>query len=186
MRPRSVALETKRLVLLPLSLDDAGQVQALFPHVDVVRYLAAVVPWPYPADGALSYIRDSVLPAMERGEAWHWSIRRRDDAARLIGCISLMSGGETNRGFWLGSAWQRQGFMTEAVDAVTDFWFDVLGFETLRTYKAIDNLGSRRISEKHGMRIVETGERDYVGGRFPSEVWEISAAEWRSRRSRRG
>ncbi len=186
MRPRAVALETKRLMLVPLSLDDAGQVQALFAHADVVRYLATVVPWPYPADGALSYIRDTVLPAMERGEQWHWSIRRRDDPACLIGCIGLTSGGETNRGFWLGLAWQRQGFMTEAVDAVTDFWFDVLGFEMLRAYKAIDNRGSRRISERSGMRIVQTGERDYVGGRFPTEMWEISAQEWRTHRSRRG
>jgi hypothetical protein len=26
-------------------------------------------------------------------------------------------------------------------------------------------------------------ERDYVGGRFPSELWEITAEEWRARRS---
>jgi [ribosomal protein S5]-alanine N-acetyltransferase len=186
MRPRAITLETQRLLLAPLTLDDAEDVQALFPRAEIVHYMATAIPWPYPPDGALTYIRDTALPAMARGEQWHWSIRLRKDPARLIGCAGLVANGESNRGFWLGAAWQRQGFMTEAVDAITDFWFEVLGFERLRAYKAIDNIGSRRISEKSGMRVVETGEREYVGGRFPSEMWEITAAEWRTRRSRRG
>jgi len=29
---------------------------------------------------------------------------------------------------------------------------------------------------------VATGERDYVSGRMPVDVWEITADEWRRRR----
>jgi [ribosomal protein S5]-alanine N-acetyltransferase len=185
-RPHSVPpLYTRRLVLAPLAIEDAEQIQALFPHAEMVRYMT-VVPWPYPPDGALTYIRDAALPAMARGEEWQWSIRLRDDPARLIGCAGLRANSESNRGFWIGKAWQRQGFMTEAVDAITDFWFDVLGFERLRAYKAIENVGSRRISEKNGMRVVGSGEHEFAGGRFPSEMWEITAREWRTRRSLRG
>jgi [ribosomal protein S5]-alanine N-acetyltransferase len=46
-------LETRRLLLRPLALEDAEQIQRIFPHWDVVRYLADRVPWPYPDDGAL-------------------------------------------------------------------------------------------------------------------------------------
>jgi ribosomal-protein-alanine N-acetyltransferase len=53
----------------------------------------------------------------------------------------------------------------------------------LRAPKAIANEGSRRISEKQGMRIVSTGESDYVCGRLPSEIWGITAEEWRARKS---
>jgi RimJ/RimL family protein N-acetyltransferase len=45
-------LYTERLILRPLQLADADAVQQLFPHCDVVRYLNAAVPWPYPEDGA--------------------------------------------------------------------------------------------------------------------------------------
>ena len=45
-------LETRRLILRPLQLEDAEQVQALFPQWEIVRYLTARVPWPYPEDGA--------------------------------------------------------------------------------------------------------------------------------------
>jgi RimJ/RimL family protein N-acetyltransferase len=70
--------------------------------------------------------------------------------------------------------------MTEAVIAANDYWFDVLGFEVLRTGKAVANGGSRRISEKTGMRVIGTGESGYVSGRWPSETWEITAEEWRA------
>jgi [ribosomal protein S5]-alanine N-acetyltransferase len=74
--------------------------------------------------------------------------------------------------------------MTEACEAVTDYWFDVLRFPVLRAPKAIANEASRRISAKQGMRVISTEDRDYVSGRLPSEIWEITAEEWRARRSR--
>jgi [ribosomal protein S5]-alanine N-acetyltransferase len=70
--------------------------------------------------------------------------------------------------------------MTEAVAAVNDYWFDVLGFKVLRAPKAIANIASRRISEKTGMHVIATLERDYVSGRLPTEIWEITAEEWRN------
>ncbi len=72
--------------------------------------------------------------------------------------------------------------MPEARQAVTDFWFDTLNFPVLRAPKAVANVASRRISEKQGMRLIATEDRDYVSGRFPSEIWEITAQEWRARK----
>lgn len=174
-------LETPRLVLPPLELADAAQTQLLFPHWDIVRFLASHIPWPYPDDGALTHYRDRALPAMERGDEWHWSLRLKSDPAHLIGGISLLKGENNNRGFWIGLPWQRQGLMTEAVAVVTACWFDQLGFPVLRAPKAVANTASRRISQKSGMRVVAVEERDYVGGRFPTEIWEITAEEWRLR-----
>jgi hypothetical protein len=39
-----IQLETKRLVLRPLQLDDAEQTDRLFPQWDIVKYLNAGVP----------------------------------------------------------------------------------------------------------------------------------------------
>ena len=170
-------LETPRLLLRPLELADAEQTQILFPHWEVVKHLNAVVPWPYPPDGARQFYEHVELPAMARGEHWTWSLRLKTDPDQLIGSISLMLGDE-NRGFWLGLPWHGQGLMTEASDAVTDFWFKVLEFKVLRVPKAIANVASRRVSEKQGMRVIAAVERDYVSGRLPAEVWEITAEEW--------
>jgi ribosomal-protein-alanine N-acetyltransferase len=170
---------TKRLWLRPLELADAAQIQILFPHWELVKFLAGRVPLPYPADGALTYCRDIALPAVERGEEWHWTLRLRSDPSRVIGAISLMKAENHNRGFWLGLPWQGQRLMTEACDAVTGYWFDILKFPVLRVPKAIANEASRRISLKQGMRIVAMEERNFASGRLPAEIWEITAEEWR-------
>jgi ribosomal-protein-alanine N-acetyltransferase len=177
-----VGLETRRLELRPLELSDAGQAQRLFPEWEIVKFLNNRVPWPYPDEGVLTYYRDDALPAVERGEEWHWSLRLKSEPGQLIGCISLYRTENNNRGFWLGLPWQCQGLMTEAADAVTDYWFNELGFSVMRAPKAVVNIASRRISEKNGMRVVAVEERDYVSGRFLTEVWEITAQEWRARR----
>jgi RimJ/RimL family protein N-acetyltransferase len=62
-------LYTERLILRPLELSDAEAIQQQFPHWEVVRYLNALVPWPYPADGALTYLRDIALPALPRAKS---------------------------------------------------------------------------------------------------------------------
>jgi len=105
------------------------------------------------------------------------------DLRTNIGVISLHRDEWDNRGYWLGLPWHRQGLMTEAVVAVNDYWFDVLGFTVLRAPKAVANVASRRISEKTGMRLIATVERDYVSGRLPAEIWEITAEEWRAKRT---
>jgi RimJ/RimL family protein N-acetyltransferase len=176
------ALETPRLLLRPLELADADEIQTLFPQWEIVRFLNNRVPWPYPPDGAYTFHRDVTLPAMERGVQWHWTLRRKSDPRKLIGSIGLMTDQQDHRGFWLGLPWHGQGLMSEACDAATDFWFDELKFQVLRTTKAIANTASRRISEKQGMRVVAKIERDYVSGRHPSETWEITTEEWHAYR----
>jgi RimJ/RimL family protein N-acetyltransferase len=175
-------LETARLVLRPLELADANEVQRLFPYWEVVRYLANQVSWPFPSDGVYTYYRDTALPAMASGNAWHWTLRLKSVLDQVIGSIALMRSEDTNRGFWLGLPWQGQGLMSEAAEVVTDYWFNTLGFSLIRVPKAIVNTASRRISEKQGMRIVAVEERDYVSGRFPTEIWEITADEWNARK----
>lgn len=54
-------LETERLILRPLSSEDAVQIQHVFPRWEIVRYLVASVPWPYPDNAAQNYV-----------DNWHW------------------------------------------------------------------------------------------------------------------
>jgi [ribosomal protein S5]-alanine N-acetyltransferase len=172
--------ETERLVLRPRGRADAPQIQKRFPHWKVVRYLIHRVPWPYPADEAMRYIRDVALPAIAKEDQWTWTLRLKSKPAQIIGAVDLRRGDEHNRGFWIGLSWQGKGLMSEACVWVNDYWFDTLGFRLMRVAKAAGNTASRRISEKQGMRLVGIGERDYVCGRLPTEVWEITADEWKA------
>ena len=175
------ALATARLELRPATLADAPAIQAAFPHWDVVRYLSAAVPWPYPEDGALSFLRDKAIPDMEAGISRSWTIRLRRHPEQLIGAIGLYDEPNNNRGFWLVPEARGQGYASEASEAVTRFWFEVLGRPMLRIPKAVANAASRRISERQGMRVIAIEDRDYVSGRLPTDVWELTAEEWRLR-----
>jgi [ribosomal protein S5]-alanine N-acetyltransferase len=178
-------LETPRLVLRSMEFGDLPQVQTVFPQWEIVKYLNARVPWPYPADGAEFFFREMALPARERGEEWLWTIRLKKEPETIIGAITLAKSEHENRGFWLDPGFRGRGYMIEACDAVTDFWFEVLKFPVLRAPKAVANEASRRISVNQGMRVIERMERDYVCGRLPSEIWEITAEEWRARKRRK-
>ncbi|MFL1501787.1 GNAT family N-acetyltransferase [Pseudomonas sp. O64] len=171
-------LFTERLILHPLTLDDVEAVQQQFAHWEVVRYLSDEVPWPFPADGARSFLEQVALPAMARGEHWHWSIRLKSAPEQLIGNICLMDEQDDNRAFWLGPQWQGQGLMTEASAAVTEYWFAVLKRPLMRVPKAAPNQGSRRISERAGMRLIRTQTGQFVAGSFPRDIWEMTREEW--------
>jgi [ribosomal protein S5]-alanine N-acetyltransferase len=91
-------LKTQRLTLRPLQLSDAEQMQEIFPQWEIVKFLSAKVSWPYPAGRAFENYRDRVLPAIDRGEEWHWTLRLHQSPARHIGVISLYKDEWNNRG----------------------------------------------------------------------------------------
>ena len=176
-------LHTTRLILRPLELADAAAAQALFPHWEIVRYLASPpIPWPFPPDGALTYCRDVAIPRMQRGAEWSWTLRLRESPDQMIGAISLHDIETNNRGFWLGLPWHGQGLMTEACIAANDYWFGVLGRPVLRTRRAVENTASRRIAEKTGMRLIGADMKTFVCGPLLSEIWEVTREEWQARR----
>jgi len=171
-------LETERLLLNPLASEDARQIQRIFPRWEIVRYLVASVPWPYPDNGAQHYVDNVALPASLAGKGWFWTLRRKAEPQEAIGVICLMDTPDNNRGFWLVPEYQGQGYMTEACRAVTRFWFTDLDREVLRTPKAAVNSRSRSLSERSGMRLVRVEKGQYVSGELDTELWEITREEW--------
>src|SRR3984957_11144307 len=98
----SVELQTVRLLLRPLQLADAEQAQPLFAEWEIVKYLNAEGPWPYPKNRVYHYHRVEALTAIERREDWHWSLRLKESPEILMGSIGLFQSLTDNRGYWLG------------------------------------------------------------------------------------
>jgi len=179
-------LETPRLRLRPLRVEDAPRIQELFPHPEIVEFMAAAIPWPYPEDGAVRFL-EITLPKMAAGRQYDWAITLKnagDDL--LLGIISLYPHGDDSRGFWIGRDYQRLGLMTEAVAAVNDFAFGVLGMPHLTLNNAEPNLGSHRLKEASGAKIIEVNEDvAYVGGRFRQVRWRLTREDWDARHHER-
>lgn len=118
---------------------------------------------------------------MDKGIAWIWTIRLREAPDDLIGLICLYDVEDNNRGFWLAPEYQGQGFMREASNVATDYWFNTLNKTVLRAPKASLNVRSKRISDSSGMRLIKTEKKEYVSGLLDSELWEITRDEWNDR-----
>lgn len=182
--PPAPVLRTSRLVLRPLRSKDAPVIQRRFPRWEIVQWLDAKVPWPYPADGASTFVANC-LEEMACGRKSHWAIVPRTGPADLIGSISLWPDDGTTcdqRGFWLDPEFHGQGLMTEAANRVTDYAFCDLGWPHLWLSNAQGNQASRRIKEKQGARLVDLLIGRFVNGQASQMVWQLRRDDWLARR----
>jgi RimJ/RimL family protein N-acetyltransferase len=69
-------------------------------------------------------------------------------------------------GYTISPDVQGRGYATEAVRALVDYAFDVLGADVVRAYASEENEPSIRVAEKVGMRLIERLEH-----RYDDEVW---------------
>jgi [ribosomal protein S5]-alanine N-acetyltransferase len=176
-------LETPRLILRAITLADAPAVQARFPHWEIVQFLGAQVPWPYPPDGAETNIR-AMLERAETTDAFAWAICLKSAPDDLIGRIDLRPldpATRTQRGFWIAKEHWGQGLITEAANRVVDFAFDDLGWSELWVTNAAANIASSRVKRRQGFTLVETDEHAFVSGLQQREIWRITATEWFAR-----
>ena len=179
-------LTTERLVLRPLTLSDAPAIQRHFGNWEIIRHLSTDVPWPYPDDGALKFIRDVLLPSMEAGTVLAWVLVLREGPDEAFGMLEYRCGSEDtdNRGFWLSTEHQGRGYMTEAVTAFQDHIFFDLGVAEIHVFNAKGNTASRGIKKKTGAVYVGTAEIPHHNGNNETEKWVVTREHWAEIRGR--
>jgi ribosomal-protein-alanine N-acetyltransferase len=184
--PPTPVLETERLILRPLRLEDAPAIQRWFPDWELMKFLHAGLPWPYPADGALANTRES-LEKRARGEKFFWVLTLKDGDDQAIGRIDLWAFDAENRdmrGFWLARPWWGQGLMTEAAERVTQYAFEELEWPFLYLTNAEPNRGSHRVKEKQGAELVDCRPHPFMSGELLRETWILRREAWLARRGR--
>jgi [ribosomal protein S5]-alanine N-acetyltransferase len=183
--PGTPVLETARLVLRPPRESDVPSTQRRFGQWEVVRYLDAHIPWPYPPDGATQHWPHLQRDLVKR-EKCHWAITLKGGRDELIGLISLWRDdgrSREQRGFWLDPEYWGRGLMTEAADRVTDYALIELGRPHLWLCNAEANVGSHRIKEKQGATVVDRTVRNYVSGPGVRVTWLLTREAWLKRRA---
>jgi RimJ/RimL family protein N-acetyltransferase len=174
-------LETRRLLLRDALMADPIPYEKNFADYEVIRQLAAAVPWPYPPGGVADFL-EKLRP--DQGKTrWTWTIHLKAEPAEPIGNVDLFRDRAIeNRGFWLARKHWGQGYMTEATNAVTDYAFNVLCFETLILSNALGNNRSRRIKEKAGAVLLRTEPAQFNDPiHTQREVWELTKSAWETR-----
>jgi len=178
-------LETERLILRELVESDAPAYEKHFANWEVVKTLAAGLPWPYPDGGALEYIKNFVVPHQGK-DKWVWAITLKENPSEVVGALDLWrNANPSNRGFWLARQLWGQKLMSEAVVATTDFAFNHLGFEELHLSNATGNPASGRLKEKFGAVKVDVVPYSFMSSEYThSERWILRKEAWRDYKSK--
>jgi ribosomal-protein-alanine N-acetyltransferase len=148
----TLLLETPRLRLRPLSFSDAEVMYTSWAtDMDVVRYLS----WrPHTSLDETKRILSYWISNYPDPKFYIWGIQLQ--RGQLIGTISIHSisdpflRGEV--GYALAKPFWGKGYVTEALQAILDHAFGVVGFNRIEAHHAIQNPASGRVMEKCGMQ----------------------------------
>ena len=163
-------LETGRIRLRPLRMDDAPEAFAMFSDADITRYWSFQA-WTDPAQ-ADAWLAERIGWGPPSVYGWAMADRASD---AFIGTTALFSlSGPLHRaelGYSLMPSRQGTGLATEAVRCALDFAFDVLGLERVEADVDPRNEASCRLAERLGFqREGLLRNRWRVGGEFADSI----------------
>ncbi|MBQ8150840.1 MAG: GNAT family N-acetyltransferase [Clostridia bacterium] len=158
------SIETERLILRPLTIDDASDVFEWTGDPIVNRYM------PYP-----------VHPDIDATKAWISSIKPENgefafvlkESGKVIGSGSIRQDGDGrytigynfNRRYW------GHGYATEAASALVKYGYDQLGARDFSACHATANTGSGNVLRKCGFQFEKNGRYSRYDG---SETYEAT------------
>ncbi len=137
---REIIIKTERLALRPLTRADIPAMVALLDDYDVARWLS-VVPYPYTRADGLDFLNH--LDKADPGEAL--AIVTPEGFGGVVGIGPGL-------GYWLGRAFWRRGYMTEAAAAMIGNFFTRTDADLLPSGYFEGNTASARVLHKLGFR----------------------------------
>ncbi|MEZ0261403.1 MAG: tyrosine--tRNA ligase [Alphaproteobacteria bacterium] len=122
-------IETEKLWMKPLVIEDIDLIRKYIPAWDIVRYLSRLQ-----AAGATpkKEVFKKVITQPEPKTQWLWKIAEKKAPDAVIGVAHLAREGEGgSQNVWLAPAFQDAGLVHEAMVALNEHAFNNLGFNTM-------------------------------------------------------
>jgi [ribosomal protein S5]-alanine N-acetyltransferase len=147
------ALTTERLILRPLTLEDAPIIQQLAGKREIADTTISI-PHPYSEQQARDWISSHADACVQgKGVAFGVELTHTN---QLIGAVGLREIDQEHlqaeMGFWIGTDWWGKGYATEAAKRVIRFGFKERGLNRIYAHHMVRNPASGRVLEKSGMR----------------------------------
>lgn len=174
-------LETERLRLRPLTLEDAPAVHRLAGRREIADTTISI---PHPCQE--SQVREWIARqarSLAEGSALCFAMELRHPP-QLIGAIGLRDidrvHEQAEMGFWVGVDWWGQGYATEAARGMLEFGFRQAGLNRIYAHHMVRNPASGRVLAKLGMtregllrqRVVKWGVYEDV------VLWAMVRQDW--------
>jgi ribosomal-protein-alanine N-acetyltransferase len=177
-------LETERLVLRRMSLDDADFYFKHFSDPDIVELTAFDGPKDFEA--ATKELQEYCLDNFVNDTGIRWGIARKGNPD-LIGTCGFYKWVKHVRraeiGYDLAATFRRQGIMTEALTAMINYLFGPLQLNRLEAFTDPRNDGSNRLLQNLGFkREGVLREYTYFHGRFLDDyLYALRKSDWSGR-----
>jgi RimJ/RimL family protein N-acetyltransferase len=180
-------LETDRLILRPVHIDDHDDLLAYYSRPDVCRYLYDE---PYTAANFADALqrKASRTAIGHEGEGLSLGVVPRD-IGRVVGDVSLLWTSKIHRqgeiGFVLNPDFQGRGYAREASQLLLRLGFDELGLHRIVGRLDARNTASARVLQHLGMRQeAHLVENEWVKGEWTDEiVYALLDRDWRATRT---
>lgn len=151
-------LETERLILRPLQLEDA---ESLFEYAHDSK-VTEYVSWEAhkTVSDSRNFILDYAFRNYQKKIPEPWAITLKSDTSRVIGTVGCFWVSKNAKameiGYALGVPHWGLGLMTEAARAAMNFCFTEFDLNRIQSRCIVENKGSARVMEKLGMRFEGT------------------------------
>ena len=170
-------LETERLILRSFREEDIDAMVQLFANPGFMRFSLGIYTE-----------RKQTVAFIEKVMAWDRAgipsqfavVPRREE--RIVGYCGFFQHPEVPEeieiGYRLHPDYWNRGLISEAARAVRDHGFTVLKLPRVISLVHPENIPSRRVAEKNGMKV----EREITFRGFPTLVYAISREQWLEQR----
>jgi ribosomal-protein-alanine N-acetyltransferase len=168
-------ITTERLILRQLHLKDDKEIMVLRSDERILKYLVNT-PCKH-LDEAKLFI-EKINLSISANESIYWGIAQKD-GDNLIGTICIWQISKENYraeiGYVLHPDHQEKGLMSEALDAVLRYGFDVIGLHSLEAHVAPENKSSIKLLEKKGfVKEAHFKENIFFNGKFlDTEIYSL-------------
>ena len=165
-----VTLKTARLLLRPFATIDTDAVHAACQDADIQYYTP--VPSPYRREDAEKYVGETAPQGWTTDHDYILGAFRTDNGA-LVGsfCLTTVSQGVYELGYWAAKEQRGQGYSAEAARALCDWGFSELRAHRIEWWAMVGNAASRALAEKLGFTLEGTlRKRSMVNGQ-PHDWW---------------
>lgn len=153
--------ETERLILRPITLDDAEACFSWNSDERVAKYMS------YPRCTDISQTIDWIKSTLIDEQEWNWAFVLKAEN-KVIGTGGI-GPNKFIEGYWgigynLHYDYWHKGYCTEAMRAIVDFAHNELGVNKICSNHAIDNPRSGKVMEKLGLKFHHYGEYSKIDG----------------------
>ena len=164
-------LKSERLLLRPVKPEDVEEVFAIRSDPETMKYIPR--PLARTKQDALDHI-GMVSKGIEENEFINWAITLKEDD-KLIGMICLLrmqlNNFRTEIGYILHPDFHGQGIMSEAIEIVIDYAFNILNFHSLEAVIDPRNSASEKLLLKYQFeKEAHLKENEFYNGEFLDTV----------------